>query len=311
ITNTELRVRAQPMRNSPTLQIADQDTSIVAIGRTADTAWIQVEFNGAVGWMSRFFLSSFDDLSQLPVTDGGPQSVEPRPQERTTALDGTQVETGTLVVFATLARVNVREEPSTSAPIIGQLAEDERALVTLLSREREWGQITFRGQPGWVALFAVNILGDIRTVPLIGEPGSGAPVPVPPSGRTPEERVVVDRAQEHLGRFIGGAGNLVNILEDGVATGFITCNIRLVPLFREYRPALSDYQVYPELEGIVDQMNAAFETLNGARRPWVTACDGAFVRRVLDQYPNWLASAQAGLAQLREAQRQLAILATQ
>ncbi len=311
VTNTELRVRAQPTRNAPTLQIADQGVSIVALGRTADTAWIQVAFNGAVGWMSRFYLSSFDDLNQLPVTDGGAASVAPRPQERTTALDGTQIQTGTLVVFATFARVNVREEPSESAAVIGQLARDERATVTLLAPGRQWGQIDFEGHAGWVALYAVNVLGDLRTVPIQGEPGSGAPVPVPPGGRTPEDRAAIDRAQAHLGRYIGGAGNLVNVLQDGVNSGFITCNARLVPLFREYRPSLRDYQIYPELERVVNDMNNAFDTLNDARRPWLSACDGAFVRRVVDQYPNWLATAQNGLAQLRDAQRRLASLATQ
>lgn len=307
VPTVDLRVRAYPATNAPRLAVVPKGTNLAALGRDAGINWIQVSFQGTIGWVSAFYLTSSDDLSTLPVTDGTVPDPN-RPEERQVAPDGTVVLTGQLIIFSAYAEVNVRSRPSESAAILGVLSPNERATVTLLDSTRSWGQISFNGQLGWVALYAVTVLGDIRTVAIEGNPASGSDLPVNQSPFfSPEQRGIVEKAQRFLSRAIPNASSLIDILNNGAASGLIQCS-PIMPYFRDYVPTNYELELVSELAAVRDTMNAAFDLLNDARARWVIACDAGQTLLYKDQFPQWLATAQQGGALLNDAQRQLAEL---
>jgi hypothetical protein len=221
------------------------------------------------------------------------------------------VETGQVIVFSATSNVNVRALPDEGAPRLGQLRRNQRAVVTLLDPTYLWGRINFEGQNGWVALYVVNVLGDIRTVEVLGDPNTSSDLPIP-AGQVNNEpqRAAVQNAQNHLARFRPAASTLINIFSNGAGSGFIACAPE-VAFFSPYRPLVSDFVLVPELEAVVNRMNEGFDLINRARAGWVGACSANQTLLFRDQFPIWLAQAQEGAAILDEVQRSLAILATE
>ena len=303
-----LNVRAQPSTNSPSLQVVPAGTAMLAIGRTATSDWLQVQYKGVIGWVSAFYVSSAQFFSTLPVTDGTDPAVVPRPQERVSAPDGTLVNTGQLIVFSAFSEVNIRALPSETAAILGSMQPNERATVFQVDSSRTWGQVTFNGQSGWVALWVVNVLGDIRTVPVEGDPASGASVPIARSETLSfEQRELVDKVQAHLARFIGGAGSLVGIFNTALGNNFIACGPD-VALFRSLLLTRYELSLLPELSSIRDIMNDGFAKLNDARAKWLNSCANRNTLSFRDQWAGWLTTAQEGAALLEQAQRDLALV---
>jgi ABC-type branched-subunit amino acid transport system substrate-binding protein len=119
---------------------------------------------------------------QFPIEATATPSIEPSP-----TLDG---------VFITItgARQNVRSGPSLSYPILGQLVEGDRARVIGATADNEWVVIDFRGLQGWLAVYLLEVIGDLNSVPIVTPPPTPTigitPTPVPP----PEADIVIDGA---------------------------------------------------------------------------------------------------------------------
>lgn len=68
-----LNLRAAPDTNAAVLSILPQGTGVQAIGRSADTAWIQVQMgDGTVGWLAAAYLTTTIDFASLPVVGADP-----------------------------------------------------------------------------------------------------------------------------------------------------------------------------------------------------------------------------------------------
>ncbi|MFQ3567853.1 MAG: SH3 domain-containing protein [Aggregatilineales bacterium] len=69
LADSGLRLRAGPSRAYPVLANAPRYTVFPLLGRTADNTWLQVNFEGTLGWVAAQFveLSSIEALSALPV----------------------------------------------------------------------------------------------------------------------------------------------------------------------------------------------------------------------------------------------------
>jgi uncharacterized protein YgiM (DUF1202 family) len=307
---SNLRIRAQPTQSAPSLQVVPRGTVLSALGRSSDNSWIQVEYKGVIGWASVIYLATSDDLTRLPVTDASLLGT-PRPEERVSAPDGTIVNTGELVVYSSQSNINVRVLPEEGSAVLGQLAQFERATVTLLDPSRTWGRIEFQGQPGWVALYVVTVLGDIRTIEVLGDPASGSEMPVvglPGGGFSLEQREAVQRLQDHLARYLPQASGLLDILRNGASTGFIACGP--VPDFlRAYSPSRNDYVLVPELQPLVTKLNSAFATMNRPRGQWLQACSSGSTLLFRDRFVTWRDQAESVLPLLDEVQRGVAELA--
>lgn len=307
VTNTELNVRSLPSTSGVRLQTAPANTTIQVVGRNSDGSWVQVAYKGVVGWVSVVYVTANGDVSLLPVTDGSDPNT-PANIGQSSAPDGTVVQNGTLVVFSATAKVNVRERPDENSVRLGQLEVNARATVTEVDSSRSWGKIDFNGQEGWVALFVVTVLGDIRTVAITGQAGSGTNLPIPEGAPTLEQRAVVDKAQAHLAKYLPDINELAFVLSLGVgADPFIACGPEIA-FFNQYRPVRRDYELVPELRAIVSDMNAALRQLNRARAAWIVGCGPDKTLVDATKFVPWLSTAQEGLADLQDVQTRLAAL---
>lgn len=307
---TNLRIRAQPTQSAPSLQVVTRGTVMSALGRTSDGSWIQVEYKGVIGWASLAYLASSDNLAALPITDASLLGT-PRPEEQVSAPDGTIVKTGELVVYSTQSNVNVRVLPEEGTAVLGQLAQFERATVYLLDPSYTWGRIEFQGQQGWVALYVLTVLGDIRTVEVLGDPASGAEMPVvglPGGGFSLEQREAVQRLQDHLARYLPQASGLLDILRNGASSGFIACG-PIPDFLRDYNPSRNDYVLVPELEPLVNTLNSAFAIFNRQRGQWLQACSSGSTLLFRDRFVTWRDQAETALPLLDIVQRGAAELA--
>lgn len=66
-------LRAGPGRAFDRLKVVPPTTTLPAYGRTADTQWIQVEFEGQLGWIASILLVWTGDVIALPVDGIVPQ----------------------------------------------------------------------------------------------------------------------------------------------------------------------------------------------------------------------------------------------
>lgn len=308
VTNANLNVRSLPSPNSPSLQVVPQGTTLPVYGRDGTGSWLQIGYKGVIGWVSVFYVSPID-VSTLPIVDNSVPNPE-RVPERTTGIDGTIVQTGTLVVYSNFSATNLRAEPRDGGVRLAIIPAGTRLTVTLLDASRSWGQVTYNGQTGWVALFVVNVLGDIRTVPVEGNPGSGSNLPVPASTVfTLEQRAVVQRVQNHLGNYLDDASTLNDLLNGGANNGLITCGPPTTYM-RRFTLTPRELSLVPELLAVVNDMNAAFSDLNRARAYWLSACgvDKTLTADAASAFAGWLTIAQSGLATLNVAQTRLAEL---
>ena len=73
---------------------------------------------------------------------------------------------------------NVRSGPGTEYEVIGQVIQGAQARVVGATGDHSWLVIDFRGQPGWLAAYLVDTIGDRNTVPIIAPPAT--PTPAPP-----------------------------------------------------------------------------------------------------------------------------------
>ncbi len=307
VTITELNVRALPSTNGARLQTAPANTTLQVVGRNGDSSWVQVAYKGVVGWVSTAYVTANGELSLLPITDGSDPAV-PANVGQSTSPDGTVVANGTLVVFSATAKVNVRQEPNENALRLGQLEINQRVTVVEVDATRSWGKIDFNGQTGWVALFAVTVLGDLRTVAITGNPESGTNLPLPEGAPTLEQRAIIDKVQAHLAQFLPDINELVFVLSLGAdADPFVACGPE-IEYFKLYSPARRDYELVPALRTLVLDMNNALRQLNRARAAWIVGCGSDKTLVDATKFAPWLTTAQDGLTDLQTVQTDLAEL---
>lgn len=310
VTTAELNIRSLPSTSGARLQTAPVNTTLQVIGRNGDGSWLQVAYKGVVGWVSSVYVATNGDISLLPVTDGSDPNV-PANVGQSSAPDGTIVANGTLVIFSSSTSVNVRQQPDFNSVLLGTVDPGVRVVVTQVDSSRSWGRIDFNGQVGWVELYAVTVLGDIRTVAVAGQPGSGTNLPVPGGPPSLEQRAVVDRAQAHLAKYLPAVNELVFVLSLGAdADPFVACGPE-IPFMKSYVPARRDYELVPDLLELVRDMNAAIRQLNRARAAWILGCGPDKTLVDATRFSPWLATAQEGLADLQDVQTRLAELSAE
>lgn len=153
-------IRGGPSTTAPRLGAILANVRLTALGRTADSSWVQVDYFGQPGWMAAFLVTSSGDIASLPVTEGQPAPVAEAPAEGEAA----PAPGGVTAVGTT--NLNVRAEPSTNARTLGTL----RAGTTISpdgrfgSGRNLWLRFNFEGQPAWVAGWLVRVTGDANSL---------------------------------------------------------------------------------------------------------------------------------------------------
>src|SRR5258708_23669076 len=65
-------LRKGPGRDFPPVGVGgvSPNTTVPALGRSADNTWVQVNANGTIGWLSKNQVTVNGDFNALPVTGG-------------------------------------------------------------------------------------------------------------------------------------------------------------------------------------------------------------------------------------------------
>lgn len=161
-----VNVRSGPSTLFDVIAQLTPETVVDVIGRSdSESNWLQIRFNGRSGWVAYFTVTVVGDPNRLPITWNDfptPPSLTPTPGQFN--LLGETAHRPTATAFR---RVNVRSGPSIDFDRIGILEAGDSAPITGMTETMQWLRIDFRGRPGWVAFFVVNVSGSLEDVPII------------------------------------------------------------------------------------------------------------------------------------------------
>lgn len=176
----DANVRAAPDVAAARIGPARAQIEYTGTGRTEDLTWIQIDYDGRPGWVSRNLVAISSDPTLLPVV--GAESAEPEsavvePVEEAEApppVDpgATADSNAAPVTVTTLSEANLRATPSLTGRIVSGLGPGIQlpATARLGAGENFWLRLDFRGDEVWIAGWIVSVEGDLASLPLLVEP---------------------------------------------------------------------------------------------------------------------------------------------
>ena len=137
-------LRYLPSKNAERLAIIPPATTLKALGRSSRTDWIQVEYEGQMGWVASWLLVWTGRVIELPIDGMNPPDFIRR----------------TVVSGETFRETPIYREGIDPSTQIGTIPADEFFEVTgyVGVGERFWVQINHEGQLAWVGSWDVHIL---------------------------------------------------------------------------------------------------------------------------------------------------------
>ncbi|NWF71112.1 MAG: SH3 domain-containing protein [Chloroflexi bacterium] len=151
-----LNVRAAPSTSGAILVRVNRGEVYPAIGRSGDSAWIQINANGTIGWVSAQFITfATGSAAALSVTDGSSGS-------SSVPLTG--------FTLTATSEVNIRSGPGTRFGVLGRIPQFGVANIVGRNSDTSWWQISYSGIIGWVSARFVSPQSgiDLNRVPVRG-----------------------------------------------------------------------------------------------------------------------------------------------
>ncbi|HML21694.1 MAG TPA: SH3 domain-containing protein [Aggregatilinea sp.] len=245
-------------------------TTIPAVGRNGNSSWIQVNYDGTVGWVSATLLEWSGDIGVLPVTSGQPASDTP---------DAAPAAASGGVTATNGGGINVRSGPSTSDAVLGQLPAGSTVALNARwgSGRSMWVRFDYNGRVGWLASWVVTISGDANTLPDV----SGAPQTTAPQADAPQASVplTADRAAllDQLQAALDNARAEWQPIADKWHTlaAYIEVTCAVSPL--QTTPVTINAVAYPDIQDAVNVLNWGINETQRAMDEWIAEC-------LLDRY---------------------------
>ncbi|GAB4481948.1 MAG: hypothetical protein Kow00124_30240 [Anaerolineae bacterium] len=202
------KLRSGPGTGYPQIAVIPFGTVLLATGRNADSTWIQLNYNGIIGWTAASLLSLAGDVGSLPV--GGIAVEAPAGG----------------ITGSNPNLLNVRAGPGTSYAALGQLPPG--STIVLNGRwgggPYLWVRFDYNGREAWVAGWLLRISGDVMALPDI-QAGESPPPSAPPSAPPPPAGAVIGTNTGVL-NVRGGPGTSYGTLGQLPAGTTITLNAR-------------------------------------------------------------------------------------
>nr|MBN1228814.1 SH3 domain-containing protein [Anaerolineae bacterium] len=191
-----LNFRSGPGTNYPSFDVVPPRTTVSVFGRSSDSRWVYVEFNGRKGWFAAWLATINGDLNSMPEVDanGNPVGGGAAPTAQPTS-QPTQQPTATSLTATINYYIWFRAGPGTTYTKLGSIRYGTSVTVLGRNADSSWAYVDWNGSRGWVAAWLITIGGDINTLPEVdanGNPVGGGtlpgaqPTPAPTSGPTPE-----------------------------------------------------------------------------------------------------------------------------
>jgi len=144
-------LRSGPGTSFERIAVVDPGITLPAIGRSANTEWIQVDYQGQHGWINAGLLVWTGDVISLPV-DG----VDPAPFVRRAGVEGITTRETPIYVREVTPSDQIGTLPEgTVVEVTGRLGFDAQGLYSL--------QIYYQGQLYWVGAWDIRIVGGNET----------------------------------------------------------------------------------------------------------------------------------------------------
>lgn len=143
-TQDFVSLRALPSTSAERLDVIPPETTLLAYGRTSRTDWVQVEYNGQMGWLSALYLIWTGQIIELTIDGMNPPDFIRR----------------TVVLGQTFRETPIYREGIDSSTRLGTIPAEEEFEVTghVGSGDRFWLQINYQGQLVWVGSWDVIII---------------------------------------------------------------------------------------------------------------------------------------------------------
>ncbi len=236
-------------------------TTLPAVGRSADSSWIQVNFDGTVGWIASKLLEWSGDITVLPVMSGQPASDAPEAAPAAAAPGGVTATNG--------SGINVRSGPSTNDAVLGQLPAGTTVGLNARSGSGRsmWVRFDYNGQAGWLASWVVTINGDANSLPDV----SGAPQADAPQASVPltgDRAALLDQLQAALDK---ARGELQPIADKWHSlAGGLDVSCRNSPTTTT--PVTINASAYSDIQDTVNLLNAGLAETQNAMDQWIAEC---------------------------------------
>ena len=167
VVNEFQNIRTIPAIGAPVIDTVSAGFEFTRVtGRSADNAWLRVDYQGSEGWVSTVPLIVLEgQIEALPVADprtipyGGFEAPRAGPSSATSNVTG-----------RTTAGLRLRAGPGTAYPTLASIPNNEGVVLTGRTFSGNWYQINYEGILGWSAANFVQIIGlpGIEALPIDG-----------------------------------------------------------------------------------------------------------------------------------------------
>lgn len=242
-TQDIVSLRAGPGRGFERIAVVPQVVTLPAYGRTSDTRWVQVMYEGQYGWILGQYLIWSGDMIALPV-DG----VTPAPFiRRAAALGVTTRETAYYLTSITPEDLLGYIPAGTEVELTGRIGEEGFFRF----------QVRYNGQLVWVGSWDIRVTdGDYRRLLDLANTG--------PYGR------LILSIQRNLALALGSYQQTASIWERLSRGERIACQ---TPPPRVVRLVIdTDVNSAPQFLPAVRALDSAIESINGAISAYEDAC---------------------------------------
>ncbi len=182
-----LRIRSGPGAEYTALGSVPANVTLPVLGRNAASNWLFIEYEGVRGWIAAWLCWITGDLGLVPVTDqsgsAGSGGETPSGGSGEVPAGGAETPSGSVTATTQLA-LRIRSGPSAAYMALGTVPAGVTLPVLGRDAGSNWILIEYQGTRGWIAAWYCTISGDLSSVPLSNETGTGGTAPSlpPPSG---------------------------------------------------------------------------------------------------------------------------------
>ncbi len=142
----------------------ESESAADVTGRTEDSEWLRIDYNGQEGWVAFFVVTLTGVLDDVPV-------VEP------SADAATEVPTPVLLPVVMRYNVNLHEQPALDSGVMDVVPFKATLQADARSDERaSWLRVTYNGEVGWLIAALVSVEGNLGDLPIVA-PATAVEVP--------------------------------------------------------------------------------------------------------------------------------------
>ncbi len=267
VNRDNVNVRIAPALGADIVAYVNAGWTTVANGRSPDSQWVRIDFNGEEAWIGVAVLNLFGDINTLPVADprsipyGGFESPRSGLSSAGSDINGKLAQSG----------LRLRAGPSQAYPVLANPPRYTVFPLTGRTANNAWLQVIYNGTLGWVTASFVEIQGGRSIIEL---PIDGIVASSPPQSQDTNEDYVgtlklmlarLDLAQPSLDS-IRGTWTTVSLGQRSACQNFPArpSDINIA------NPLLAAF--FPTLDPLRTDFNIAMANVRIAIDLWIEAC---------------------------------------